>query len=380
MILKGEKFQITSTTENRLKMKFMRSCNWKIFLFSAAVLLPRLAVSLEISDLTPVETRAIELACPNSGSDSLCIKKHLLALSRVKRFDLDLLNKYDRLVLKNICETKSVLTTGPALYYTCLIQEIVRWKGSDKVILNNLSKNDQAQLVGNCGHEMNQGLVQFHECLLSALRREIGGVEPPKEPPPTNNPEAGIDNPDAQQLFNILSPSVVMIGTMDNSESGWSTGSGVAVSKSQILTNYHVVEGANHILVKHGHFEDQATIEWKDRTGDMCILRIQAHRLQPVAVAKCRPYDSINVGEKVYSLGSPGMLENTFAVGMLSGKRTINGRKYLQTSAPISPGSSGGGLFDVEGRLIGITTSGIEGTTLGFAIPIDSFPLSNSCN
>ncbi len=372
----------------------MRYCNWKVFLFLAAVLLPRLAISLEISDLTSVEIRAIELACPNSGSDSLCIKKHLFALSQVKRLDLDLLNRYNRLVLNNLCETESVLSTGPALYHTCLKQEIVRWNDSDKVKLNNLSTNDQAQLAGNCKHEMNQNLVRFHECLLSALRSEFQDRELPKEPSPekqepedrvASNPETKTNNQppkesllDTQQLFKILSPSVVMIRAWTNSGSGGSTGSGVAISNSRILTNYHVVEGATNIRVKHGHFEDRATIEWKDRMGDMSILRTKTQRLKPVA--KCRTYDNIKIGEKVYSLGSPSGLENTFAEGLLSGKRTNNGRKYLQTSAPISPGSSGGGLFDAEGRLIGITSFGEPGTTLGFAIPIDSFPLGNACN
>ena len=103
----------------------------------------------------------------------------------------------------------------------------------------------------------------------------------------------------------------------------------------------------------------------------MCILRVGGSRLVPVR--KSRFYSDIRIGEKVYSLGSPKAYENTFSEGMVSGKRILDGRKYIQTTAAIFPGSSGGGLFDAEGHLIGITSNYEKGTTLGFAIPIDSF-------
>jgi serine protease Do len=84
------------------------------------------------------------------------------------------------------------------------------------------------------------------------------------------------------------------------------------------------------------------------------------------------------VGEPVYTLGSPVGLELTLANGILSGRREEGGRAYIQTTAPISPGSSGGGLFDAHGNLIGITTLAIVGKehlnqSLNFAIPADSF-------
>ena len=84
-----------------------------------------------------------------------------------------------------------------------------------------------------------------------------------------------------------------------------------------------------------------------------------------------RTFDSLRVGETVYSLGAPEGHENTFAPGVVSSKRE---QFLVQTSAPISQGSSGGGLFDVQGNLVGITTLfHRRGQALNFAIRADAF-------
>lgn len=84
------------------------------------------------------------------------------------------------------------------------------------------------------------------------------------------------------------------------------------------------------------------------------------------------------MGEAVYTLGSPVGLELTLSNGIISGRRTEQNRNYVQTTAPISPGSSGGGLFDARGNLVGITTLALVGRehlnqSLNFAIPADAF-------
>jgi serine protease Do len=83
-----------------------------------------------------------------------------------------------------------------------------------------------------------------------------------------------------------------------------------------------------------------------------------------------RPSKEIDIGEDVYAIGNPEGYERTISKGIISNKDNINGKFMLQTDAPISHGSSGGGLFDVHANLIGITTLiGSEGENLGFAIP-----------
>ncbi|TAN74284.1 MAG: serine protease, partial [Magnetospirillum sp.] len=84
--------------------------------------------------------------------------------------------------------------------------------------------------------------------------------------------------------------------------------------------------------------------------------------------------DDLKVGETVYSIGAPKGLEATLGQGLVSGLRTIKGLRYVQTSAPISAGSSGGGLFDAAGNLVGITTFHLrDAEGLNFAISVDDY-------
>ena len=80
------------------------------------------------------------------------------------------------------------------------------------------------------------------------------------------------------------------------------------------------------------------------------------------------------MGEQVYTVGAPSGLERTLANGIISGLRSEGTHHYIQTTAPISPGSSGGGLFDENGNLIGITTLFIkESQALNFAIAAEDY-------
>ena len=87
-----------------------------------------------------------------------------------------------------------------------------------------------------------------------------------------------------------------------------------------------------------------------------------------------RKFDDLVVGEKVYTVGAPIGLERTLGEGIISGLRKFEGEKLIQTSAPISSGSSGGGLFDTRGNLIGITTFLLyEAQNLNFAIAAEQY-------
>ena len=87
-----------------------------------------------------------------------------------------------------------------------------------------------------------------------------------------------------------------------------------------------------------------------------------------------RPYADVKVGERVFTVGAPQGLELSLADGMISSKRTSDNWRYFQTSAPISKGSSGGGLFDAQGNLVGITTFMLKDSqNLNFAIAAEEF-------
>jgi S1-C subfamily serine protease len=108
-----------------------------------------------------------------------------------------------------------------------------------------------------------------------------------------------------------------------------------------------------------------------DPETDRCILRTDSW-LRPIRAI--RPADSLTVGERVYSIGNPSGLSKTFAEGLISGVREDEGVTLVQTSAPISPGSSGGALVDASGALVGITTFLLVDTqNLNFAISASAF-------
>jgi hypothetical protein len=182
---------------------------------------------------------------------------------------------------------------------------------------------------------------------------------------------ASLDGP---ALFKALSPSVFRV--IVASSEGTMQGSAVAVSRNELLTNCHVVEGAQKITLQQGKLERRAQVSRANPAADRCVLSVSEGDLTPIRGV--RSYDSLEVGEPLFTLGSPSGLEFSLSNGVLAAKRDEKGGHIVQTTAPISPGSSGGGLFDVHGNLVGITTKVLVdrdrlNQSLNFAIPADSF-------
>ena len=148
-------------------------------------------------------------------------------------------------------------------------------------------------------------------------------------------------------------------------------GSGVAISDRELLTNCHVVDESPNVTIGRDKKEQNATVVSMNVGADRCVLR--AENKLPSWV-KVRPYDDIKVGERAITVGTPQGLELTVAEGLVSSKRTNKGSRLVQTSAPISHGSSGGGLFDARGELLGITTFYFAGgQNLNFAVAAEDF-------
>jgi serine protease Do len=155
-----------------------------------------------------------------------------------------------------------------------------------------------------------------------------------------------------------------------------SGGSGVIVDKEgYILTNNHVVEGADKVKVKlNDGREFTATVKGQDLRTDLAVLHIKAKDL-PVAILG--DSDKLEVGEWAIAIGSPFGLEHTVTVGVISAKGrsglgTGTYEDFLQTDASINPGNSGGPLINIDGDVIGINAMIIQpGTGIGFAIPIN---------
>ena len=194
------------------------------------------------------------------------------------------------------------------------------------------------------------------------------------------------------QVAKTVSPSVVVITTEQVVYSQWSwygqsqvesgAGSGVVISSDgYILTCAHVVSGASNITVTIGDTDYPATVVGEDDTSDVAVLKIDATDLTPATVGNS---DSLAVGESVLAVGNPlGELGGTVTSGIVSalnrsvtiqGTSSTNTMSLIQMDASVSPGNSGGGLFNMNGELIGLVnakSSSSDAEGLGFAIPIN---------
>jgi serine protease Do len=155
-------------------------------------------------------------------------------------------------------------------------------------------------------------------------------------------------------------------------------GSGFIISADGIiLTNAHVVDGAQNVTVKlSDHREFKAKVLGADRSSDIAVLKIDAHDLPTVQLGDS---DQLGVGDYVLAIGEPFGLEETATAGIVSAKgRSLPGDGYvpfIQTDAAVNPGNSGGPLFDANGAVVGINaqiysnSGGYQGVS--FAIPIN---------
>ncbi len=160
-----------------------------------------------------------------------------------------------------------------------------------------------------------------------------------------------------------------------------STGSGVIyTADGYIITNNHVIEGADLIQVIIGKNEYDATVVGTDPSTDLAVLKIEEDKLNEIEIGSSR---ELKVGDWVLAVGNPFNLNSTVTAGIVSAKgRDINILKgqfplesFIQTDAAINPGNSGGALVDIEGRLVGINTAILSRTGsyagYGFAVPVD---------
>lgn len=172
------------------------------------------------------------------------------------------------------------------------------------------------------------------------------------------------------KLYAMLAPSVWRVLAADKDKKPIKQGSAVVVAPDTLLTNCHVLKGARTVYVTQANVLILAQLQYADPERDMC--QIVARNIKAPAV-RLGDSDRLVVGQRIYTLGTPMGLELTLSDGLVSALRLDANQRlhYIQISAPISHGSSGGGLFDDEGRLVGITSAGVDNAqNLNLAIPI----------
>jgi serine protease Do len=166
---------------------------------------------------------------------------------------------------------------------------------------------------------------------------------------------------------------------------GDSSGSGVCIGAADSnLTNNHVVDGSDTVEVYPFAYKGNAlarlpkvmaTVVFRASREDLAVLKLDttSPELRPLPVAERSP----EVGERVYAIGSPGLggdvLEQSVSEGIVSAAdRVLEGSKYLQHSAAVNPGNSGGPLIDEWGQLAGVVTLKAKLDNVGFAVPVET--------
>ncbi|MGH2995572.1 MAG: S1C family serine protease, partial [Gaiellaceae bacterium] len=254
------------------------------------------------------------------------------------------------------------------------------WTGTGSLVLAALLGGGVAVGVGAAVNGDNTDTV------VTTVERQVGPA-----------PAAFTDDGGAksiQQIYAEAGPGVVQVTStqvVSNDpffpQSASSLGSGFVINKTgHIVTNYHVVEGAQDVEVNFSGGEDKvpAEIVGTDPSTDVAVLKIdaQSRALTPLDLGDS---DSVRVGDPVVAIGNPFGLERTTTAGIVSAlQRQIqspNGftvDKVIQTDAPINHGNSGGPLLNTRGEVIGVNTQIFTGGTsegnvgIGFAMPINT--------
>ncbi len=170
------------------------------------------------------------------------------------------------------------------------------------------------------------------------------------------------------QVFDKVKDSIVVVKSLDAQSKVKGQGSGVLLPSGKIATNCHIVEGGASYQVGRGKELVRATLYAEDGDKDICLLDAKDITGKPAQIGKAA---NLKVGVPVYAVGAPKGLELSLSDGIVAQLRG-GPPPFIQTTAAISPGSSGGGLFDGEGRLVGLTTLYIEGgQSLNSAMPVE---------
>lgn len=171
-----------------------------------------------------------------------------------------------------------------------------------------------------------------------------------------------------EEVFHVVAPRTFVVLAEGSDGAHISVGSAVVIGPSTLVTNAHVIRDARVAVLKQGERIIRASIVRIHRERDLALLRVY----EDLGTGpRLRSFRTLKVGERVYALGTPRLLESTFSDGLIAALRPAE-RYPIQTSAPVSEGSSGGGLFDASGALVGIVVAiNKSGQNLNFALPAD---------
>ena len=234
------------------------------------------------------------------------------------------------------------------------------------------------------------GAIAVFDRLASRLQPS-GAAFSETEPKGITDPAVATDEQNNIELYRALSPGVVNVHSTSYArdffgyvEPQEGSGSGSVIDQDgNILTNYHVIEGATKLAVSFGGQKNYAAqLVGGDPDTDLAVIKLVDRPKEPLTVIALGDSDKLEVGQKVLAIGNPFTLDRTLTTGVISGLqrpiRARNGRPIegaIQTDASINPGNSGGPLLDSHGRMIGINSQILSpsgaSAGVGFAVPVN---------
>jgi S1-C subfamily serine protease len=212
-----------------------------------------------------------------------------------------------------------------------------------------------------------------------------------KSPGGITDPTEATDEQNNIEIYRTLSPGVVNVHSTSYArdffgfvEPQEGSGSGSIIDQEgDILTNNHVIEGAQKVAVSFGGQKNYAArVVGRDPDTDLAVIRLVETPREPLTIIPLGDSDKLAVGQKVLAIGNPFGLDRTLTTGVISGlQRPIRARNNhpiegaIQTDASINPGNSGGPLLDSHGRMVGINSQILSpsgaSAGVGFAIPVN---------
>ena len=319
--------------------------------------------ALSYEDNVTVNTVCFAARKHGASDFERCVNAQIAALKAHPAPDRTTLSETQARAIERDCAWARRL--GVAEYNDCLTKAVTAASGADM-------PSDKDTIAANAG--LAKALVA-DDVLPVAM--PIATMPPPRKILPHRHDHVTRAALAPAELYKKLERSVFVVGAARSAGDARARdimqGSAVAISAHLLLTNCHVVRDRPMIVILQEHVSHRAKLVASDDASDRCVIEADGPDLEPVAGV--RPFTDLSVGERVFAIGAPRALERTLTEGLVSGLRSGPGRNMIQTSAPLSPGSSGGGLFDERGNLLGITTlASLPGSqNLNFAIAASDY-------
>jgi S1-C subfamily serine protease len=330
---------------------------------------------------------------------------HAAAASDVP--DRTALSYDENVTINTVCFTAS--QEGSSAYDRCVRSQLEALQAHPTPDRSSLSATFNRAVDRQCAYQRRVGIADYNDCIKKILATPAASADTsenqlgpdiikvfasgPDRPKPSEATPVSLPLPSAvlpgrpdhiardlltaAAVFKKVERSVFVVyatpSLADARARDVMFGSAVAVAEHLLLTNCHVVKDRPVIRIMRDDAPTTATLVAGDEKSDRCLLKSEGPPL--ASIVGVRDFKDLAVGEHVFAVGAPVGLEHTLTQGLISGLRNLGGRNLVQTDAPLSPGNSGGGLFDESGNLIGITTlasrPGIQ--NLNFAVAASDY-------